>query len=135
MITEASRAKHKFAAKRNSWPKTRGVAMNPVDHVSSSDMHRDKHCILTHFLLYSLTVVVIINISVKPPQSLDMPHKVKRPVSLLPGELVCSVVPKRQRTRFNWAACLFVNDRVIMGKINTLLLLFSSLFLSRHMCI
>jgi ribosomal protein L2 len=29
MITEASRAKHKFAVKRNSWPKTRGVAMNP----------------------------------------------------------------------------------------------------------
>jgi hypothetical protein len=35
LITEASRAKHKFAVKRNSWPKTRGVAMNPVDHVSS----------------------------------------------------------------------------------------------------
>ena len=34
--TEASRAKHKFAVKRNSWPKTRGVAMNPVDHVSVS---------------------------------------------------------------------------------------------------
>ena len=33
MGTEASRAKHKFAVKRNSWPKTRGVAMNPVDHV------------------------------------------------------------------------------------------------------
>lgn len=32
---EASRAKHKFAVKRNSWPKTRGVAMNPVDHVCS----------------------------------------------------------------------------------------------------
>ena len=30
--TEAGRAKHKFAVKRNSWPKTRGVAMNPVDH-------------------------------------------------------------------------------------------------------
>lgn len=34
--TEASRAKHKFAVKRNSWPKTRGVAMNPVDHVRRS---------------------------------------------------------------------------------------------------
>lgn len=32
-LSEASRAKHKFAVKRNSWPKTRGVAMNPVDHV------------------------------------------------------------------------------------------------------
>ena len=36
MIAEASRAKHKFAVKRNSWPKTRGVAMNPVDHVRYS---------------------------------------------------------------------------------------------------
>lgn len=35
--TEASRAKHKFAVKRNSWPKTRGVAMNPVDHVRLPD--------------------------------------------------------------------------------------------------
>ena len=34
ILTEASRAKHKFAVKRNCWPKTRGVAMNPVDHVS-----------------------------------------------------------------------------------------------------
>jgi large subunit ribosomal protein L8e len=33
-LLKASRAKHKFAVKRNSWPKTRGVAMNPVDHVS-----------------------------------------------------------------------------------------------------
>lgn len=31
-LLKASRAKHKFAVKRNSWPKTRGVAMNPVDH-------------------------------------------------------------------------------------------------------
>ncbi|KAI6890633.1 60S ribosomal protein, partial [Hortaea werneckii] len=31
-MLKASRAKHKFAVKRNSWPKTRGVAMNPVDH-------------------------------------------------------------------------------------------------------
>ena len=36
IILEASRAKHKFAVKRNSWPKTRGVAMNPVDHVRYS---------------------------------------------------------------------------------------------------
>jgi hypothetical protein len=35
--TEASRAKHKFAVKRNSWPKTRGVAMNPVDHVRGAE--------------------------------------------------------------------------------------------------
>ncbi|WEW56577.1 60S ribosomal protein L2 [Emydomyces testavorans] len=33
-LLKASRAKHKFAVKRNSWPKTRGVAMNPVDHAN-----------------------------------------------------------------------------------------------------
>jgi len=30
-MLKAGRAYHKFKAKRNSWPKTRGVAMNPVD--------------------------------------------------------------------------------------------------------
>ncbi len=40
MSAEASRAKHKFAVKRNSWPKTRGVAMNPVDHVRTHSMLR-----------------------------------------------------------------------------------------------
>lgn len=44
VLAEASRAKHKFAVKRNSWPKTRGVAMNPVDHVRRilPDMEPDK---------------------------------------------------------------------------------------------
>ena len=44
--TEASRAKHKFAVKRNSWPKTRGVAMNPVDHVRP----HPKYCTLQLWL-------------------------------------------------------------------------------------
>jgi large subunit ribosomal protein L8e len=39
-FTEASRAKHKFAVKRNSWPKTRGVAMNPVDHPHGGGNHQ-----------------------------------------------------------------------------------------------
>mgnify|MGYP001408294922 CR=1 FL=1 len=38
--TEAGRAKHKFAVKRNSWPKTRGVAMNPVDHPHGGGNHQ-----------------------------------------------------------------------------------------------
>jgi hypothetical protein len=37
---EASRAKHKFAVKRNCWPKTRGVAMNPVDHPHGGGNHQ-----------------------------------------------------------------------------------------------
>ena len=100
MAAEASRAKHKFAVKRNSWPKTRGVAMNPVDHVSKPQLNlslfSDYH---TNVSPYSLTVVVITSISVKPRPSPATPHKVKRPVSSPPGELVCCVVPRRPRIR------------------------------------
>jgi large subunit ribosomal protein L8e len=31
-ILKAGRAYHKYKAKRNEWPRVRGVAMNPVDH-------------------------------------------------------------------------------------------------------
>merc|ERR1712243_310556 len=31
-ILKAGRAYHKYRVKRNSWPKVRGVAMNPVEH-------------------------------------------------------------------------------------------------------
>src|SRR5436305_13154599 len=37
---EASRAKHKYAVKRNNWPRTRGVAMNPVDHPHGGGNHQ-----------------------------------------------------------------------------------------------
>ncbi|KAI9722096.1 MAG: 60S ribosomal protein L2A [Chrysothrix sp. TS-e1954] len=39
-LLKASRAKHKFMAKRNSWPRTRGVAMNPVDHPHGGGNHQ-----------------------------------------------------------------------------------------------
>ena len=94
--TEASRAKHKFAVKRNSWPKTRGVAMNPVDHV------RPTLFVLLSILLkryFSLTVAVIINISEKHLQFQGTQHRVKRLVLLQPGELVCYAVHRRQRIR------------------------------------
>ncbi|KAJ5165386.1 Nucleic acid-binding OB-fold [Penicillium coprophilum] len=39
-LLKAGRAKHKFAVKRNSWPKTRGVAMNPVDHPHGGGNHQ-----------------------------------------------------------------------------------------------
>ena len=78
-ISEASRAKHKFAVKRNSWPKTRGVAMNPVDHVRAPRASVHTMQLLTN-MISSLTVVVTINILVKPPLFQDLQHKVKRPV-------------------------------------------------------
>jgi len=31
-LLKAGRAWHKYKAKRNEWPRVRGVAMNPVDH-------------------------------------------------------------------------------------------------------
>lgn len=93
---EASRAKHKFAVKRNSWPKTRGVAMNPVDHVRLP-------CTIQRFRLkltplsHSLTEVVIINILVKLRQFHDMRLKVKKQVLLQLGELVYFVAHRRRR--------------------------------------
>jgi len=93
---EASRAKHKFAVKRNSWPKTRGVAMNPVDHVRISD--RSLHFEKTNNI-FSLTVVVTTSISVRPRLSPATPPRVKRPVSSPPEGQVFSVVPRRLRSR------------------------------------
>ncbi len=94
--TEASRAKHKFAVKRNSWPKTRGVAMNPVDHPHGVCALR------TGVMNKKLTGnrVVTINILVRLRQSRDTLYKVKRLVSSLPGELVCCVVLRRSRTKW-----------------------------------
>jgi len=39
-LLKAGRAFHKYRAKRNSWPKTRGVAMNPVDHPHGGGNHQ-----------------------------------------------------------------------------------------------
>ena len=39
-ILKAGRAYFKHRAKRNSWPKTRGVAMNPVDHPHGGGNHQ-----------------------------------------------------------------------------------------------
>jgi len=95
-LMKASRAKHKFAVKRNSWPKTRGVAMNPVDHPHGVRTFR------SGLLNYILTTprVVTINILVRPRLSQDTPSKVKRLVLSLLGELVCCAVLKRSRTKW-----------------------------------
>ena len=39
-LLKAGRAKHKYAAKRNCWPRVRGVAMNPVDHPHGGGNHQ-----------------------------------------------------------------------------------------------
>merc|ERR1712060_856776 len=39
-LLKAGRAFHKYRVKRNSWPKTRGVAMNPVEHPHGGGNHQ-----------------------------------------------------------------------------------------------
>ncbi|KAG5546356.1 hypothetical protein RHGRI_018513 [Rhododendron griersonianum] len=39
-LLKAGNAYHKFRVKRNSWPKVRGVAMNPVDHPHGGGNHQ-----------------------------------------------------------------------------------------------
>jgi len=39
-ILKAGRAFHKYKAKRNCWPKVRGVAMNPVEHPHGGGNHQ-----------------------------------------------------------------------------------------------
>jgi len=39
-MLKAGRAYHKFKAKRHSWPRTRGVCMNPVDHPHGGGNHQ-----------------------------------------------------------------------------------------------
>lgn len=39
-ILKAGRAYHKYKVKRNCWPRTRGVAMNPVDHPHGGGNHQ-----------------------------------------------------------------------------------------------
>ena len=116
---------HKFAVKRNSWPKTRGVAMNPVDHVRIlilSLLARNNR-ISDKFSLYSLTEVVTTSTLVRPLPWPVTPPEVKRPVLSLPGEPVCSVVPRRRRSKGYNGWSLFLCD----GLKNALL------FAMRHM--
>merc|ERR1712188_191019 len=39
-LLKAGRAYHKYKAKRNCWPRTRGVAMNPVEHPFGGGNHQ-----------------------------------------------------------------------------------------------
>ena len=39
-VMKAGNSHHKYKAKRNEWPKVRGVAMNPVDHPHGGGNHQ-----------------------------------------------------------------------------------------------
>ena len=85
--------------------------MNPVDHVSTSSFS-NPGCKILSFPSPSLTVVVTINILVKLPPFHDSLPKVKRLVSLPPGELVCCAVPRRQRIKGHHFATGFISSRI-----------------------
>lgn len=85
--------------------------MNPVDHVSTSSSS-NPGCRILSFAFPSLTVVVIINILVKLPPYHDSLPKVKRLVSLPPGELVYCAVPRRQRIKGDHFVTGFISSRL-----------------------
>ena len=55
-LLKAGRAYHKYKAKRNSWPKVRGVAMNPVDHPHGGGMYLSRFYTM---LLERITCILI----------------------------------------------------------------------------
>jgi hypothetical protein len=77
--------------------------MNPVDHPHGV---REINLEVLETTKLTNNRVVTINISVRPLRSRDTLHKVKRLVSLLLGELVCCVVLRRSRIR--WDESLFL---------------------------
>merc|ERR1712090_12577 len=85
-ILKAGRAYHKYKAKRNCWPKVRGVAMNPVEHP---------------------TVVVITSILVRRPQSSEEPLPVGRSV-LSPPDVLAESGEARPWTRIKHCCCILV---------------------------
>lgn len=94
--------------------------MNPVDHVSVLES-AGRRC-GADIAFYSLTVVVTTSISVRPRPSPATPHRVKRPVLLLPGEPVCSVVRRRRRSRFTgdaWVRVFFAAGSGFLGANST----------------
>lgn len=100
--TEASRAKHKFAVKRNSWPKTRGVAMNPVDHPHGGVRSAMTPERTTMQEIADTASRVTTNILVRRLRSRGSRRAVRRPVLSRPGGRVCFGVPRRPRIKAVW---------------------------------
>jgi large subunit ribosomal protein L8e len=78
-LLKAGRAHHKFKVKRNCWPKTRGVAMNPVDHPHGGTWSPPAHVCFRN----GTRQVVTTNISVTRLRSPAAPSPVRRLVSSL----------------------------------------------------
>ena len=74
--------------------------MNPVDVSFLCPSSKLVMCSRFGFSLSLLMVVVTTSTSARPLPWLAEPYLAKRLVSSLPGVLVCSVVPKRQKIRW-----------------------------------
>jgi hypothetical protein len=114
-MLKAGRAYHQAKAKKNNWPKTRGVAMNPVrPHpiLLVLDALTDR----PNPRLITLTEEETTNISERPRPSPDTPFPDRRLVSLLPEGLVWCVlliciVENRGLTEFGTAAAWIRQDQ------------------------
>jgi hypothetical protein len=97
-LLKAGRAYFKFKAKRNSWPRTRGVAMNPVDHPHGGGNHqrasRGRASVLSTCALTSTFVrFFCLQTSARPRPSPVAPSLDRRPVRRPPPSSLLIRVP------------------------------------------
>jgi hypothetical protein len=108
-MLKAGRAYHKYKAKRNCWPKVRGVAMNPVEHPHGGGNHQHigKASTVKRGTSAGRKVNYLIIIL---PVNLNSSILYLRSVSLLPGELVGFVEVKwsQRRVMINLFIVVFV---------------------------
>ena len=100
-LLKASRAMHKYKVKRNTWPKTRGVAMNPVDHPHGGGNHQHigKASTISRYASQGQKAGYV-QLKCHTHHEMYSNLRVLYTVSLLPDVLVFYVVPKRRRTKF-----------------------------------
>lgn len=108
-MLKAGRAYHAAKAKRNNWPKTRGVAMNPVDHPHGGGNHqvRPPSPLLSSCLRFADANHATHSTLVRRRPSRATPCLVRRPVSSPPAERVSCAVRSRPRTRSLGALVVF----------------------------
>ena len=99
-LLKASRAMHKYKVKRNTWPKTRGVAMNPVDHPHGGGNHQHigKASTISRYASQGQKAGYAYSYS-HPIRIRTVLTFLRYTVSLPPGVLVFSAVPRRSRTK------------------------------------
>jgi ribosomal protein L2 len=91
---KAGRKFHAMRAKRNSWPRTRGVAMNPVDHPHGGGNHQREFCANKSFITKTDMKT---SVTLAPLRAIPAP--VRRLVSSPLAALVRSAAPVPSRTR------------------------------------